>query len=298
MRDLLALRPPDVIHETALRVLETAEGVRRAESGLRWGMRLDRALRENLRGEIEGALALLGELDALSSMAEATRSSGWTLPDLVEREEFELEAESAYHPFLQNAVPNPISISGGEPLLFLTGPNMAGKTTYLKTVALVVLLAQMGMGVPAKRVRVTPVEVLFTSLNPVDNLRAGVSYFLAEVMRVREAAELLAQGRRALVLFDEVFKGTNVHDALDASSEVIRGFARARRSGFIFSSHLIELVEVLRPMERIRFCCFDGDIVEGAPHYGFELQEGVSEKRLGLLLLRQAEVPELLAQIA
>jgi DNA mismatch repair protein MutS len=298
MVGLLAHDPPEVIHEMAVRISESAEAVLRDGGGLNRGMRRDRILREELRADIEGTLALLGELDALNAMAQATRSLGWAMPDLVEEEAFVLEADAIYHPFLRNAVTNPISLSGGEPLLFLTGPNMAGKTTYLKSVALVVLLAQVGMGVPAARARVTPVEVLFTSLNPADNLRAGLSYFLAEVMRVKEAAQLLAQGRRALVLFDEVFKGTNVRDALDASAEVIRGFARARRSGFIFSSHLTELVEVLKPMERIRFCCFDGEIVEGAPHYGFKLRDGVSEKRFGLLLLRQAEVPELLARIA
>jgi DNA mismatch repair protein MutS len=296
--DLLAYDPPEVIREIAVRISESAEAVVRDGSGLNRGMRLDRILREELRSGIEGALVLLGELDALNAMAQATRSLGWAMPDLVEEEAFVLEADGIYHPFLQNAVTNPISLSGGEPLLFLTGPNMAGKTTYLKSVALVVMLAQVGMGVPAARARLTPVEVLFTSLNPADNLRAGLSYFLAEVLRVKEAAEILAEGRRALVLFDEVFKGTNVRDALDASAEVIRGFARARRSGFIFSSHLTELEEVLKPMERIRFCCFDGEIVEGSPHYGFKLRDGVSEKRFGLLLLRQAQVPQLLARIA
>ena len=87
--------------------------------------------------------------------------------------------------------------------------------------------------------------MLFTSLNPKDNLRSGLSYFFAEIMRVKEAATFLAEGRRALVIFDEVFKGTNVRDALEASAAVILGFAKARQSGFMFSSHLTELVDVL-----------------------------------------------------
>jgi DNA mismatch repair ATPase MutS len=153
------------------------------------------------------------------------------------------------------------------------------------------------MGVPAQRARLTPVEALFTSLNPADNLKAGLSYFLAEVLRVRAAATLLADGRRALVLFDEVFKGTNVRDALEASAEVILGFAGARRSGLIFSSHLSELVEILAANTHIRFCCFDGEIVSGAPRYDYRLRDGVSEKRFGRLLLRQAGIPELMARI-
>jgi len=174
---------------------------------------------------------------------------------------------------------------------------MAGKTTYLRTVALVALLAQVGMGVPAEEARLTPVEAVFTSLNPSDDLKAGLSYFLAEVMRVKAAATLLAADTRTLVLFDEVFKGTNIKDALEASAEVILGFAGARRSGFVFSSHLSELGEVLRSNPKIRFCYFDGEIVKNAPHYGYELKDGVSDKRFGLLLLRRAGIPELIDRI-
>jgi DNA mismatch repair protein MutS len=117
-------------------------------------------------------------------------------------------------------------------------------------------------------------------------------------MRVKAAATILADGRKALILFDEVFKGTNVKDALEATSEVILGFAKARRAGCIFSSHLAELSEVLRTSPAIRFCYFDGDILGGEPHYTYELREGVSDKRFGLHLLRQAMVPELIARIS
>jgi DNA mismatch repair ATPase MutS len=209
-----------------------------------------------------------------------------------------LDAEGVYHPFVTEPVKNPVRLSGGEPLLFLTGPNMAGKTTYLRSVAIVVWLAQVGMGVPATRVRLTPVEALFTSLNPADNLRAGLSYFLVEVMRVKAAATILAEGRRALVIFDEVFKGTNVRDALDASAQVILGFARSRRSGCIFSSHLSELFDTLKTNRAIKYCYFDGELVDGAPRYGYRLREGISDKRFGLHLLMQAQVPELLERIA
>jgi DNA mismatch repair protein MutS len=258
----------------------------------------DRAFRSLRKEDIEESLRLLGELDALNAMAVATNFYGWVMPELIESDTFLLEAEGIRHPFVNNPVTNPVRLSGGEPMVFLTGPNMAGKTTYLRSVALVVLLAQVGMGVPASRLRLSPVEALFTSLNPSDNLRAGLSYFFAEVLRVKAAATILAEGSRALVIFDEVFKGTNVRDALDATAEVILGFARARRSGFIFSSHLAELVDVLKANPAIRFRCFDGEIHQGVPHYSYELKEGVSDKRFGLLLLRQAEVPELIARIS
>jgi DNA mismatch repair ATPase MutS len=259
---------------------------------------LDHALRRQYRDTLERALEHLAELDALNAMAATTSAFGWVIPELVDSDAFSIDAEDVFHPFVEGAVPNPVRLSGGEPMVFLTGPNMAGKTTYMRSIALVVLLGQMGMGVPARRARFTPVEVLFTSLNPTDDLRAGLSYFLVEVLRVKEAASILVEGRRALVLFDEVFKGTNVRDALDASAEVILGFARARRSGFVFSSHLAELVTVLESSPAIRFCYFDGDIVHDEPHFTYRLRDGVCDKRFGLVLLRRAGVPELLERIS
>ena len=288
---------PPLLLEAAQRLQETAEMVLRARAEATSLLGIDRLLRGRCRERIEQALDLLGEIDALSAMADATESLGWTMPELVEADTFSLDAEGVFHPFLSHAVPNPARLSGGQPMVFLTGPNMAGKTTYLRAVALVVLLGQVGMGVPATRARFTPVQALFTSLNPVDNLRAGLSYFLAEVMRVKAAAHLLAAGSRALILFDEVFKGTNVRDALDASAEVILGFAKARRSGLMFSSHLAELAGVLRSNPAIRFHYFDGDLVQDTPRYTYQLHDGVSDKRLGLVLLRQAGVPELIEQI-
>ena len=275
-----------------------AESVLGAQAGPRNLLSVDRTYRGSLLEAIQRALWAVAELDALNAMALSTAALGWTMPELVESDSFLLDATGVFHPFVEAPVPNPIHLSGGDPMVFLTGPNMAGKTTYLRSVALVVFLAQLGMGVPATKARLTPVEALFTSLNPADNLKAGLSYFLAEVLRVKAAATLLADGRRSLVLFDEVFKGTNVKDALEASAEVILGFAKARRSGLIFSSHLAELVEVLKTNPNIRFCCFDGEIVSGIPQYSYQLRDGVSDQRSGVLLLRQARIPELIARIS
>jgi len=289
--------PPGLVAALTGAVGRAAEAVLLAGGGQGDVPGADRTLRVELRDDIRGALDAVAELDALASMARATAELGWTLPEIVDRDPFLLDGRGIYHPFVADPVANPVRLTGGEPMVFLTGPNMAGKTTYLRTVALVALLAQVGMGVPAEEARLTPVEAVFTSLNPSDDLKAGLSYFLAEVMRVKAAATLLAGGTRALVLFDEVFKGTNVKDALEASAQVILGFAGARRSGFVFSSHLSELGEVLRSNPKIRFCYFDGEIVKNAPHYGYELKDGVSDKRFGLLLLRRAGIPELIDRI-
>ena len=294
---LLRDDPPALLERLGERLARSTGEVDRA-LGSGPLLHADRIVREELRDEVLEIIEILGELDALRAMALVGESRGWSRPELVESSEFLLEAEGAYHPFLDGAKPNPVALNGGEPLVFLTGPNMAGKTTYLKTAAVLVLLAQTGMNVPAAAARLAPIEVLFTSLNPADNLRDGISYFYAEILRVREAAEILAEGRKAMVLFDEVFKGTNVKDALEASAQVIRGFAQTRRSGSIFASHLSELFDTLRTDPAVRFCQFDGEVVGGVPVFDYTLASGVSEKRFGLLLLEQAQVPELISRIS
>jgi hypothetical protein len=299
-RDLLVLDPPEIVRQVAERMLSLCEHCR-VSSHEEWPpavRRNDRRLRVEMRTELEDLLGCVGELDALRAMGRATAKHGWVMPEIVDGEDFVFEADEIRHPFVEDAVGNPIDLGGGEPMVFLTGPNMAGKTTYLRSAALLVLLAQMGMGVPAGRARLTPVEVLLTSLNPSDNLRAGLSFFFAEVLRVKEAARHLAEGRRCFVLFDEVFKGTNVRDALEASASVILGFSKARQSGFIFSSHLVELVETLEAERRIRFHYFDGRVVDGKARYSYRMRPGVSDDRLGLHLLAEADIPDLIARIA
>lgn len=288
---------PEVVRGLTARVREAREALGELPAGGAAVVRADRRIRVEQAEAIRAGLEAVGELDALCAMGEFARSAGWVFPEFVEGDEFVIQATDLAHPFLDDAVRNPVRLTGGEPMIFLTGPNMAGKTTYLRAVGLLVVLAQAGLPVPASSARLTPVEAVFTSLNPSDNLRAGLSYFLAEVHRVRAAAELLVSGRRSLVLFDEVFRGTNVKDALEASAQVITGFARAKGSGFIFSSHLSELADVLGKEAGIRFACFDGEIVEGAPRYGYRLREGVSDKRFGLALLRNARIPELLGRL-
>jgi DNA mismatch repair ATPase MutS len=120
---------------------------------------------------------------------------------------------------------------------------------------------------------------------------------MAEVRRVREIVEGVLQWERSLVLVDEVFKGTNVKDALEASRLVIRGFSQNRTSGFIVSSHLVELAEELKDRESIQFSYFDGAIKDGQADYRYTVRSGVSDQRFGLHLLDQEGVPQLLDKL-
>jgi len=297
---LLASNPPSRVHALATRILELRRAIVdiRPALGFHRTIRADRHVRFRMRSEMLELLHSLARLDALRTMGATTRDRGWVFPRLLDGERFLLEAKGLHHPFLENPVGNPVQITGGEPVVFLTGPNMAGKTTLMRAVGVAALLAQLGMGVPATSMSLTPADLILTGLNPSDNVRAGLSFFFAEVLRVKEAAERVATGKRCLLLFDEVFRGTNVRDALAASEEVITGFARSHHSGCLFSSHLVELAESLAEVGRVRFVQLEGDIVDGRATYSYRLRPGVSDRRFGLQLLEEAGVPALLERIA
>jgi DNA mismatch repair protein MutS len=250
-------------------------------------LRADQELRTTLRDALLECLKRIHALDALTSMALATRELGWTIPTVEVDEEGPMVIEGLTHPLLDHAIPNDLAIEAGAPLLFLTGPNMAGKTTFMRALGLAVILAQMGMGVPARRMRWVPFQYLMTGITPVDSVRQGSSFFLSEVRRLRKAGEVLASGARAMLLFDEIFRGTNFHDALEASHRVVAAFARQRESVTVISSHASDLVPRLLEMPQVVLRHFDMDVRDGHPSYPYELRPGAFTGRLAMVLVRE-----------
>ena len=147
------------------------------------------------------------------------------------------------HLMLTAAVPNPVALNQSQRLLLLTGPNMAGKTTYLRALLTALYFAHLGMGVPAAEFSFSPLRHLISSISLSDNLSEGVSYFRAEGLRVKAIATAVHGGGRTVAIMDEPFKGTNVKDAFDASLAVLEKLAEKTACLIVVSSHLIELAE-------------------------------------------------------
>lgn len=258
--------------------------------------RRDARLRGRSAESLRHLVAAAAELDALASMAAFGDDGACCEPE-VTGDEPRFVARGLYHPLLSHPVGNGIELDRESHVVFLTGPNMAGKTTFLKSVGLAQVLAQAGLLAPAQALRLVPVEAVFTAMNTADDLSAGISYYLAEVRRMRQAAELLAGGRRALVLVDEAFRGTNVLDATDATRLVIGACAGLTDSTFVFASHLSELASALIP-HGVALKAFSGEVRGGVPSYDYRIADGISDQRLGLLLLKQEGVLDLLAEAA
>lgn len=256
-------------------------------------LRLDQVFRQHEKEAIARLLQLIYEMDALVAMADVTRKYGFVQPN-IEEGPLHVHAEDLVHPFVKNPVANSVELNQERRLLFLTGPNMAGKTTYLRAFATALYLAHLGMGVPASSFHFVPAQRLFTSISLNDDLHNGVSYFRAEVLRVKAIAKAVAEGYRVVALMDEPFKGTNLQDALDASLAILERFATKEDCLFMFSSHLIELNEKLSTTGQIDRRYFEAEEGEGRLRFDYLLRPGVSSQRLGMRVLREEGVFELL----
>ncbi len=197
---------------------------------------------------------LLAELDLVSSLAELAVQNGYSRPEIYE--DTRLVIINGRHPVIETVLPpgsfvaNDTNISPGEGSIhILTGPNMSGKSTYLRQIGLIVILAQIGSFVPADRAEVGLVDRVFTRVGAVDNLARGQSTFLVEMV---ETANILHNAtQRSLVLLDEVGRGTSTFDGLSVAWAVVEQINEAIKSRTIFATHYHELTGMADLYERV-----------------------------------------------
>lgn len=199
------------------------------------------------------------------------------------------------HPCLPDGIANDMEVDEEHNVIFLTGANMAGKSTLMKAFAIAVYLAHIGFPVAAEKMEFTLRDGLYTSINVPDNLNRGYSHFYAEVLRVRQVAEDVASGKNLVVIFDELFKGTNVKDAYDATVAVTAAFSEYRNCSFIISTHITEAGHTLR--ERcpdFRFIYLPTLMKGVVPTYTYRLQEGITSDRHGMMIIRNEHILEII----
>ena len=237
------------------------------------------------------------DLDAYYSMATAAKKYHFVFPTWVNSETPVLEVTAAIHPMLPHPVDNNLLLSNQTNLFFLTGANMAGKSTFIKTIGIVIYLAHVGIGAPAKNVKLSLFDGLITNLTTADNVVKGESYFFNEVKRIKNTIIKILDGKKYFVLIDELFKGTNIQDAMKCSTAVIEGLQNLRNSLFIISTHLYEISEGLKKYDNIQFSYFETEVHEKELIFHYQLKQGVSQDRLGYLILEREGVVALLNNI-
>lgn len=295
----------------------TTQGLREVEQKVRGGTEraasLERELFEKVRLATLAHSAAIGEaaeavavLDATASLAEVARRDGWVRPEVHEGEALEIRA--GRHPVVEplliargaeEFVPNDTDLDpSSRQILVLTGPNMSGKSTYLRQVALIVLLAQMGSFVPAESARIGIVDRIFTRVGASDRLARGESTFMVEM---RETAEILAEAsRRSLIILDEIGRGTSTFDGLSIAWAVAEYLhdTPGRNARTLFATHYHELTDLARTKPRVANAHFE------AREWGEEvlflrrLVPGGASRSYGIQVARLAGLPALLIERA
>jgi len=256
-----------------------------------------RYIRDEFRLSALELIGIYSRIDAWYSMAVATQKLQLCFPEFIDQQQPTIEARKLYHILLPTPTPYDVGLNPDNNFLFLTGANMAGKSTFIKAVGSTVFLAHLGMGVPAQSMRLTLFDGLLSNINVVDNIVKGESYFFNEVQRIKNTLIKINDGRKWLVLIDELFKGTNVQDAMKCSSVVIKGLIRIKSSLFILSTHLYEIGEELKQYPNISFRYFETSVNEDQLEFSYQLREGISNDRLGYLILKREKVVEMLEKL-
>lgn len=254
-------------------------------------------IKDHFKHSLQDLSNIYGRLDAWYSMAFSIRKFNLAFPEFINQPQPLIDAQGLYHILLSTPVPYGIHMSKESNFLFLTGANMAGKSTFIKSVGTAVFLAHLGMGVPASNMKLTLFDGLLSNINVVDNIAKGESYFFNEVQRVKNTILKINNGKKWLVLIDELFKGTNVQDAMKCSSTVIKGLIKIKNSLFILSTHLYEIGEELKDYPNISFKYFETTVSEDQLEFSYQLKEGISNDRLGYLILKREKVVDLLEKL-
>ena len=254
-------------------------------------------LRGRFRIDTLELIDIFSRLDAWYSMAVAVKTYRLSFPDFLEQETPLVDAKGLYHILIANPVSYDLHMNPQHNFLFLTGANMAGKSTLIKALGSAVFLAHIGMGVPAQEMKLTLFDGLLSNINVVDNIAKGESFFFNEVQRIKNTIEKINDGRKWLVLIDELFKGTNVQDAMKCSSTVIKGLIKIRNSLFILSTHLYEIGDELKQFPNISFKYFETAIKDDQLEFSYQLKEGISNDRIGYVILKREKVVEMLENL-
>lgn len=255
----------------------------------------DQLLRYRFRPKLQRLLQLLYTLDVYTALAQVAEDCGFVLPNVLPAEKNILNIEEMFHPQLTHPVKNSLVVDHNSNFVFLTGANMAGKSTFMKTFGLCVFLAHAGFPVPATGMTFSVKNGMYTTINLPDNLSMGYSHFYAEVLRVKKVAEQVARTSNLVVIFDELFRGTNVQDAYEATVAIADAFAANRESMFLISTHIIEAGDALRKKcPNMNFVYLPTRMKDNKPIYTYRLEPGITADRHGMVIIRNEKIIEML----
>ncbi|PJE37356.1 DNA mismatch repair protein MutS [Pseudooceanicola lipolyticus] len=268
-------------------------------------LELEKRLYERLRREvldraarIHTAARALSEIDLTTALADLAQDENWCRPEVDDSRAFDITG--GRHPVVERAlrregdsfVANDCDLSAGQgaAIWLLTGPNMAGKSTFLRQNALIALLAQMGSYVPADRARIGLISQLFSRVGASDDLARGRSTFMVEM--VETAAILNQADDRALVILDEIGRGTATYDGLSIAWATLEHLHESNRSRALFATHYHELTALAGKLEGVENATVSVKEWEGEVIFLHEVRRGAADRSYGVQVAQLAGLPK------
>ena len=250
-----------------------------------------------------GALQLAGltlaELDVLTNLAERAETLNYVQPEF--HQGIGLHIENGRHPVVEQVIKepfiaNPVNLNSTRHLLVITGPNMGGKSTYMRQTALITLMAHIGSFVPAESAVIGQIDRIFTRIGASDDLASGRSTFMVEMT---EMANILHQAtEKSLVLIDEIGRGTSTYDGLSLAWACAEWLAKKIRSLTLFATHYFELTGLPEQMSGVANVHLDALEHNNSIAFMHSVQEGAASKSYGLAVAALAGVPQNVIKLA
>lgn len=205
------------------------------------------------------------------------------------------EVEGLFHPLLKNPVKN--NLVADRNVILLTGPNMSGKSTFLKAVSLCVYLGHTGLAVPAAEARMPFFSTISVAINLTDSIVSGYSHFMTEIITLKNVLEEAKSDARCFAVFDELFRGTNIEDALEISTATIKGLTRFTNSLFFISTHLHQLRDIEEIKKgQVSTWYIDCKLNGNTPAFTYQLKEGWSDLKIGRILFEKEGLNQMLGR--
>ena len=229
--------------------------------------------------------------EAYLSVSNGIIRHGFIFPSF---EETTFAIEGLYHPLLKNPVRNDLIASRN--VILLTGPNMSGKSTLLKAASLCVYLGHTGLAVPAAKATMPFFATISVAINLTDSVVSGYSHFMSEIITLKNVLTEAGGSAKCFAVFDELFRGTNIEDALEISTVTIKGLVKFSNSLFLISTHLHQLKDMEEiKNSKVATCFIECELKDNTPVFTYKLKDGWSDLKLGRILFEKEGLNNMLA---
>ncbi|MGD9886993.1 MAG: DNA mismatch repair protein MutS, partial [Bacilli bacterium] len=268
--------------------------LRAEEKALELEIKIFQDIREQAKQTI-GSLQYLGkvlsELDMLISFVKIANENHYVRPKLMDK--FILDLKDSRHPviekFQDNFIPNNILMKEDDHILLITGPNMSGKSTFMRQIALISIMAQIGSFVPCSSARLPIFDAIFTRIGAADDIVSGQSTFMVEMQEVNNALNQATS--QSLVIFDEIGRGTATYDGMALAQAIIEYLHEQKPCKTLFSTHYHELTTLDKDLEHLRNVHVSAEEIHGDVVFLHKVLPGPVDKSYGINVAKLAKIP-------